>query len=191
MRTILRHLFPKTVLVLALSLMLLLSLQACQKKTPPPPGTAPETSKGSAPSMGQAAPLFQTQDYTGKAFNLKDYQGKVVFLDFFATWCPPCRAEIPALEKLHQAYGSQGLTMVGISAESGDKVLPFTKTMGMSYTVLQGSPELFTTYGVSSIPAGFLLDKSGKIVYTAVGFGPGEDAKIEAAIKSALAGKVS
>ena len=176
-----------SILVLMAAIVFMPILGGCKGKNPPPPGTTTETGgKSVPPTVGNAAPLFETQDYSGKKFSLKDFRGKVVFLDFFATWCPPCRLEIPYLQQFHQTYKSQDLVVIGIAMQPGDTVLPFMKTMNADYLVVQGSRELFEQYRASSIPAGFLLDREGKIVYQAVGFGPADAIKIETAIKQAL-----
>ena len=112
-----------------------------------------------------AAPAFTLIDVSGQSVSLADFKGKVVILDFWATWCPPCKREIPDFIKLHSEYGSKGVQIVGIALDQLDKVKAFVKENGMNYPVLMGTNEVAASYGgVEAIPTTFLIDKSGKIV---------------------------
>src|SRR3974390_64998 len=88
------------------------------------------------PASGNAAPDFTVTDLTGKKLSLADYRGKVVLLDFWATWCTPCRAEIPHFVKFQEKYRDQGLQVIGISMDDGPKpVLDFYQEFKMNYPV--------------------------------------------------------
>src|SRR5277367_6077030 len=89
-------------------------------------------------SEGSLAPAWKLQDLDGKTVSSDNFKGKVVILDFWATWCPPCRAEIPGLIDLQKAYGKQGLMVVGVSVDQGgtDVIKPFVEKFGMNYPVL-------------------------------------------------------
>lgn len=118
-----------------------------------------------------AAPAFTLVDVNGRSVSLSDFKGKVVVLDFWATWCPPCKREIPDFIKLQSEYGSKGLEIVGIALDQPDKVRAFARENGMNYPVLLGSDEIAAQYGgVESIPTTFVIDKSGKIVTKFEGF---------------------
>jgi len=112
-----------------------------------------------------AAPDFTLQDLSGKKVRLADLKGKVVLLEFWATWCPPCRAEIPTIERLHAQYGSKGLTVLAIALDEGgwDEVKAFVTEHKISYTVLKGTDDVSTKYMVRLIPSTFLVDKEGNI----------------------------
>jgi cytochrome c biogenesis protein CcmG/thiol:disulfide interchange protein DsbE len=119
------------------------------------------------------APPFTLADLNGKPVSLSDFRGKVVVLDFWATWCPPCRAEIPDFIDLQKEYGSQGVQIVGIALDEPEKVLAFARQNGMNYPVLLGSDEVSMKYGgIEGIPTTFIIDRDGKIVNRFEGFRP-------------------
>ena len=117
------------------------------------------------------APGFTLVDMNGRSVSLADFKGKVVILDFWATWCPPCKREIPDFIKLQSEYGSKGLQIVGIALDQPNKVQAFVKDNGMNYPVLLGTDEVAANYGgVEAIPTTFIIDKNGKIVKNYEGF---------------------
>jgi len=120
---------------------------------------------------------FSLQDLGGKNVKLSDYKGKVVLLDFWATWCPPCRASIPGLEKIHKAYKDRGLVILAVSLDEGgwDEVKSFIADSGITYTVLKGTDDVSEQYQVRSIPMILILDKEGRITKRYLGFGNEED----------------
>ena len=137
-------------------------------------------------STGTAAPDFTLQDLNGKNVRLSDYKGKVVLLDFWATWCPPCRASIPGLEKIHKAYKDKGLVILAVSFDQGgwDSVKSFITDYGITYIVLKGTDDVSEKYQVRTIPMLLVLDKEGQIKKRYLGFGSDED--LEDDIKSIL-----
>jgi thiol-disulfide isomerase/thioredoxin len=139
--------------------------------------------------VGKLASSFTLKDLNDKQVSLSDFKGKVVLLDFWATWCSPCRQAIPHLEALHQRYKNQGLVVIGINHERDhDKVKAFAKEQ-MSYTVLLDADEQFDKYDIRGIPAAFYIDREGKIRYRDVGYGPGKEMEIEKKVKELLAVK--
>ncbi len=130
-----------------------------------------------ARTTGTAAPDFTLQDLNGKNIKLSDYRGKVVLLDFWATWCPPCRASIPGLEKIHKAYKDKGLVILAVSLDQGgwDSVKSFTTEYGITYIVLKGTDDVSEKYQVRTIPMLLVLDKEGQIKKRYLGFGNDED----------------
>ncbi len=154
------------------------------------PMTACTRDKGSLPhGTGSVAPDFATQDLAGRTIRLSSLAGKVVLLEFFATWCPPCRASIPSLVTLQNRYGDKGLTILAVSVDEGDN-LPatlanFSKEQGINYTVLLGNESISNAYQVSGIPVSFLIDKTGKINSTHVGLME-NDGAMSAAIEKLL-----
>ncbi|MGC1453923.1 MAG: TlpA disulfide reductase family protein [Nitrospirota bacterium] len=129
---------------------------------------------------------FSLQDMSGKTVKLSDYKGKVVLLEFWATWCPPCRASVPGLEKLHKAYKDKGLVLLAVSMDEGgwDEVRSFIKESGITYTILKGTEDVAKKYQVRSIPLMLVLDKEGKISKRYLGMGSDED--LEKDIKASL-----
>ncbi|HEX9021245.1 MAG TPA: TlpA disulfide reductase family protein [Nitrospirota bacterium] len=133
-----------------------------------------------------SAPDFSLQDMAGKTVKLSDYKGKVVLLEFWATWCPPCRASVPGIEKLHEAYKDKGLAVLAVSMDEGgwDVVKSFMKEQGITYSVLQGNEEVAGKYEVRSIPMLLILNKEGRITRRYLGFG--NDEELEKDIKAFL-----
>jgi peroxiredoxin len=140
----------------------------------------------SARTGGDAASDFTLQDMSGKNVRLSDYKGRVVLLDFWATWCPPCRASIPGLEKLHKAYKDKGLVVLAVSLDMGgwDSVKSFIRDNGITYQVLKGTDDVSDQYQVRTIPMILVLNKEGRITKRYLGFGSEED--LEKDIKAAL-----
>ena len=147
-------------LTLLLIVLALLSLAACKRKP------ALDVSSGK-----QAAPAFSLTDTNGKPLNLADLKGKVVLLDFWATWCAPCKVEIPHFVEMQKKYGPQGLQIVGLSIDDDAKpVREFTQKMGMNYPVAMADEKLTTQYGgILGLPVAFMIDKNGNIVSKFVG----------------------
>jgi len=112
------------------------------------------------------APAFSLKDLSGNTVSLADYRGKVVLLDFWATFCSPCVKEMPRLQKLHEAYGARGFSVVGIATdEEGAKlVAPAVARIKVKYPILLSDPSAWQNYGVESLPALFLIDRKGQIV---------------------------
>ena len=120
-----------------------------------------------------AAPEWQLNDPDGQAVKLSDFKGKVVILDFWATWCPPCRAEIPGFIELQKRYSGQGLTVVGVSLDTAGAsvVKSFMMRVGMNYPVVIGNEKTAADYGgITAIPTTFVLDRTGNIVTSHQGF---------------------
>ncbi|MCX7770588.1 MAG: TlpA family protein disulfide reductase [Proteobacteria bacterium] len=106
--------------------------------------------------------------------------GKVVIVNFFATWCPPCRKEIPELINLTKEYKDKNLTIIGISVdENGEEaVAPFAKQVGFNYPVFLTTPELITNFNIDAVPQIFIYDKSGKLITNLKGFVDARDLKL-------------
>ncbi len=122
-----------------------------------------------------AAPDFALKDLEGSTIKLSDYQGKVVILDFWATWCGPCRRGIPEFIELQSEFGEDDLVILGISVDRGDlSVVPkFAKQFGINYPVLYANEDIQRKYGpIRSIPTAFIVDKEGKVRDMTVGLRP-------------------
>jgi peroxiredoxin len=108
------------------------------------------------------------KDISGKSVTLSDYKGKVVLLDFWATWCPPCRKEIPGLNSLYDTYKSRGLVVVGVSMDdSKSDIRKFEKKLGMNYPILLGNghTDLEPAFGPLPLPNAFVISREGKICF--------------------------
>ena len=117
------------------------------------------------PSQGRA-PEWKLKDLEGKDVSFADFKGKVVVVDFWATWCPPCRAEIPGYIEMQKKYGKDGFVIVGISMdEKGpEHVKKFVEQQGINYPVVMGDDGIESAFGgVEAIPTTFLIDRAGNI----------------------------
>jgi thiol-disulfide isomerase/thioredoxin len=132
-----------------------------------------------------AAPQFTLSDLNGRPVSLSDYRGKVVILDFWAPWCPPCKREIPDLISLQDQYGPKGLQVVGIGLDRTDNVTTFVRENGVNYPVMVGDDEITRLYGgIPGIPTTFIVDKEGNISKRFEGFT--DRSVFEAAIRKLL-----
>jgi thiol-disulfide isomerase/thioredoxin len=120
--------------------------------------------------------------------SLAALRGKVVVVDFWATWCGPCRLTAPILSALQARYGAQGLSVVGITTDDGAEAAAFAERHAMKFGVL-ADPTAATTraYSVSALPTVFVIDKRGVVRDIAIGYDPGKEAQLEALIKTLLA----
>ena len=157
----------------------------------PPAGARTASSIGaeaiSATSIvGSQAPDFTLKDANGRATHLRDLNGNVVIVDFWATWCPPCRALIPHLAKLHEQYGDRGLTVLGLDVgEDAATVTRFANAQSIAFTLLLGAePDVSARYFVEAYPTTFVIDRTGRIAFREVG-GVAPD-KLRAAVEEAL-----
>jgi len=125
---------------------------------------SPHASK-SGVTPGNPAPDFTLPQLNGASLQLSTYRGKIVLLDFWATWCEPCRQEIPAFVDLQNKYGAQGLQIVGVSMDDGpEPVQIFCQHFKMNYPVVMGNARLGDLYGgVLGLPIAFLIDRDGRI----------------------------
>jgi peroxiredoxin len=118
------------------------------------------------------APEFVLPDLSGAPVRLSDHEGKVILLNFWATWCPPCRAEMPSMEKLYQAYRDRGLVILAVSSDRTGKpvVESFVRERGVTFPILL-DPEgnVFAQYGVRGLPTSYLLDRRRRVFSADVG----------------------
>jgi peroxiredoxin/outer membrane lipoprotein-sorting protein len=138
---------------------------------------------------GQPAPEFSLQSLDGKIYNLSDLKGKVVLIDFWATWCGPCREELPSIEKLHKEFSDKGLVVLGINDEDKEKVQQFVNQQKLTFpTLLDSGGAVARTYKVNAIPRVILIDKDGKIVKDITGYYPENEKILRELITKLLGG---
>ena len=129
-------------------------------------------------SKFEQAPDFKLQDANGQAVRLSDYRGKVVLLDFWATWCGPCKIEIPWFMDFEKEFKDRGFAVLGVSMdEDGWKVVkPYVASMKMNYRVLLGNDEVSGKYGgLDSLPTTLLIDRQGRIASKHIGITGGKE----------------
>jgi len=144
---------------------------------------------GSVPRLTQStvAPDFSLESLDGKTLRLSDLRGKAVLLNFWATWCGPCKIEMPWFVDLQKQYGPQGLQIVGVAMDDASKedIGKFAKDMGVNYPILIGKESVGDQYGgVPALPETFLISRDGKIVDKIIGLRGKAD--IEEAVRKAL-----
>jgi len=154
-----------------------------KKDADAPPPDFPEPQKGSL------APDFSLKSVPdGKEVQLSSLRGKAVLVNFWATWCEPCKIEMPSLVDLQKKYGPQGLQIVGVAMDDADdkEISTFAHKMGVNYMVLRGTEKVGDLYGgIDHLPMTYYLDRSGKVVDETEGMAG--EATFEDAIKRALA----
>jgi peroxiredoxin len=132
--------------------------------------------------IGRMRPDFSLADVDGVVREIGEWDGKVLALNFWATWCPPCRHEIPEFVELQQKYGDRGLQFVGIALERAEDVRPFMEMHHMNYPVLAGEMEVIRiaeSYGnhIGALPYTVIIDRAGRIVFVKPGPLPGPAAE--------------
>lgn len=129
----------------------------------------------------QTAPDFTLRDLNGDSVSLRKYRGKIVLLDFWATWCAPCRVSIPELVELQKKYRDQGVVVLGISMDDPEMfpdtyILAFKETFKMNYTILRADQKVAMDYfGMANmaIPTLFVINREGKLADKIMGYAPG------------------
>ncbi len=127
------------------------------------------------PNKGANKTVAAGNDFTlssleGETYTLKKLIGKVVIVDFWATWCPPCRREIPHLVNFYEKYKDKGLIILGVSNEDTVTLDNFKKENNITYPILLGNNEVFQKFGVRSIPHTIFIDKKGNVRKTQIGY---------------------
>ena len=126
----------------------------------------------------KSAPDFELKDVNGKAVRLSDFKGKVVLVDFWATWCGPCKIEIPWFVEFERKHKDQGFAVIGISMDEDgwSTVKPFVAELGMNYRVVIGNDRTAESYGgIEGLPTTFLIDRDGKIASVHIGLAGKQD----------------
>ncbi len=141
-------------------------------------------------SISFAAPAanFSLTDTNGSKVNLSDYKGQVVYLDFWASWCGPCKQSFPAMNDWQKKYSAQGLKIIAVNVdENKADATNFLKGTPAQFTIVfDAAQQVVKQYNVKSMPSSFLIDKQGNIIEIHQGFKPEETAELEAKIQKAL-----
>ena len=172
-------------LCLAFLLVAVLGLPGCATPSQAVSGGLSVVTTGT--DIGQQAPDFTLTDLEGNQVRLSDLRGKVVFINFWASWCPPCRAEMPDIETVHQKHKDEGVVVLGVDIQEPEEVVRrFVEEGGYSWTFLLDTTGVVTaTYKVSAIPTSFFINRDGMIMSKGVGAmrRPAMEARLAEAMK--------
>ena len=139
-------------------------------------------------AVGSKAPNWSLEDPSGKTHDLADYRGKIVLMDFWATWCGPCKRAMPGVQALHEKFSGQDVAVLGINcweSEDGDPAA-YMADQGYTYGLLLGADEVAEEYHVSGIPTFYLIGKDGTVIHREVGFAPDKEEKLAKIIEEHL-----
>ncbi|MFA5033547.1 MAG: TlpA disulfide reductase family protein [bacterium] len=131
-------------------------------------------------------PDFTLYSLDSTEYTLSEQTGKVVFVNFWAPWCPPCRAEIPALIELYEKYKDKGFLILGIGMDKEKALKDYVQKNGIKHPVLIGNEEVAKNYSIRGIPTTYILDKQGKIVTQHTGFGKETAEQLESELTKLL-----
>jgi len=140
---------------------------------------------------GQPAPAFKTFSIKGQPLSTDGLKGSVIILDFWATWCPPCRESIPHLGELYRKYGKQGLVIIGMSMDEGGErtVKEYAENHRILYPIVMTSGKIGSDYGVRALPALYVIDRNGLVREQILGFSDQAGKVIEDLVKKLLVEK--
>jgi len=149
----------------------------------------PATENVAAPQAGFAAPDFTLKTPTGKIYTLSDFHGQAVLVNLWATWCPPCRAEMPTIEKMYQEYKDQGFMVLAVDMTYQDDafaIVPFTKEHGLTFPILiEETGEVASAYQMRSLPSSYFINRAGIVTEVVIG-GPMAEALLRTRIEQIL-----
>ena len=142
-----------------------------------------------APQKGFLAPEFNLSTLDGQSVKLSDLRGKIILVNFWATWCPPCRAEMPAIENVYNSYKDQGFVVLAVNSTIQDTfadVAPFAQQYGLSFPILlDRTGDISHLYMLRSLPTSFFIDKDGTIRDVVIG-GPMSEALLRSRVEQLL-----
>ena len=177
------HLVRTALSLAALSLLSALPAAAQEMMpAPPPPMRA-----------GTRAPAFSSRTLGGKPISLHSLRGKVVLLDFWATWCVPCRISMPTLRSLHRTFHRRGFTVVGVSMDDADtmaQVKPFVRARHIAYPIalsLTANARAQQAYHAEILPSEYLIDRKGIVRWSQIGYSPSDRVELSGRIRALLA----
>jgi peroxiredoxin len=140
--------------------------------------------------VGEAAPAYAARSIAGDSVRLSDLRGNAVLLNVWATWCIPCRKELPELQALHTKFVDKGLRVVGVSVDEGSDdaaVREFAQQFGITYTIVRDPhTDVYNAFAIPGVPASFLIDRSGKVAWRHLGPFTSTDPTLQKALQQIL-----
>lgn len=137
-------------------------------------------------SVGATTPDTTLTDAYGSSVRLSDYRGQVIVLDFWASWCPPCLAAMPALDRLYHRYAADGVIVFGVNVNDNRDPVQTMAELGVSYPLLVRGEAAAREFGVRGLPTIIVIGRDGKIRHVSSGWGPGAEGELERVIKGEL-----
>ncbi len=157
-----------SVLLLAASILIGWRLQST--RTSLRGGDSSAGARAVLPTEGQPLPAFDFSDVNGRRVSSEELRGKVLVVDIWASWCEPCKTEMPAFEQLHQQYRDQGLAIIGISIDiTAEDAARFAREIGVTYPIIH-NPEIMTEWGLLGLPTTIVVDRAGVVRKKVIGF---------------------
>jgi len=149
---------------------------------------AAPASQAAMPKIGAAAPDFALKSSSGKNLRLSEHRGEVVMINFWATWCGPCRQELPLLNRLHEQYRKAGFTLLGVNIDDRpDAAQTMARKLGITFPVLFDTEKRVSgLYDVNAMPSTVLIDRDGKVRYIHLGYRAGYETSYESQIRELL-----
>lgn len=143
---------------------------------------------GKMPGIGTAAPDFTLRSSTGKNLKLSEYRGQVVMINFWATWCAPCRQEMPHLNRLYEQYNKAGFILLGVNIDDNPKAAQaMAEQLGVRFPVLyDATKQVSKRYDVDAMPLTVIVDRDGKVQYLHRGYRSGVEQQYEAKVREIL-----
>jgi peroxiredoxin len=153
----------------------------------PTEAAAARNERPPSPQVNFAAPDFSLETLEGDTIKLADLRGQALLINFWATWCPPCRAEMPAIQQVYERYRDQGFTVLAVDLQEGNaEVAAFTEQMGLTFPILMDRDgQVFSRYRVKALPSTYFVDREGIIREVTIG-GPMTEAFIESQVTKLL-----
>lgn len=153
------------------------------------PAAAQDAEKGLVP-VGEMAPSWTLPDPDGEMHSLEEYRGKVVIMDFWATWCGPCKRAMPGLQNIHEDFKDRGVVVLGINTwerDGNQKAIDYMNEHDYSYGLMLDGDKVAEAYGVRGIPTFYVIGVDGEVIKTEVGFHPDGEKKMVEFLEEYLA----
>lgn len=149
---------------------------------------ATPVSQAAMPTTGSVAPDFTLKSNSGKNLKLSEFRGQVIMINFWATWCGPCREEMPLLNRIHEQYRKAGFTLLGVNIDDRPATAQaMAKNLGIRFPILFDTEKRVSRlYDVNAMPSTLLIDRDGRVRHIHLGYRPGYEARYESQVRELL-----